>query len=115
MHTTMSLSTYSPPPGHIHTTGEKAHQVEQRSEKQTAESEELSTGASFILNGSVDCEKDAKATEESSVQEPQIIVTYPKGVEILSIMLALVLSITLCSLDQVSPVALNCLNCSPVN
>jgi hypothetical protein len=102
----MSLSTCSPPPGHIDTTEEKAHQVE---------SEELSTGASFILNGSVDCEKDAKATEESSVQEPQIIVTYPKGVEILSIMLALVLSITLCSLDQVSPVPLNCLNCSPIN
>ncbi|OHX00771.1 major facilitator superfamily transporter [Colletotrichum incanum] len=46
-------------------------------------------------------EDDGSATEEKAVDTPQPPpVSYPKGIEVLFIMLALVLSITLVSLDQ---------------
>lgn len=49
---------------------------------------------------------DDPGTEEKPVEAPQPpAMTYPKGIEVLFIMLALVLSITLISIDQVSPPA----------
>lgn len=72
--------------------GEKTHQVEPEKEKQTVESHKSSTMASV---------DDGPATEEKAVGEPpEPAVEYPKGIEVLCIMAALVLSITLCSLDQ---------------
>lgn len=51
-------------------------------------------------------EDEDSATEEKGVDAPQPPpVSYPKGIEMLFIMLALVLSITLISLDQVSSTA----------
>lgn len=41
-------------------------------------------------------------TEEKVKEQPAKAVEYPKGLELFFIMLALVLSITLCALDQVS-------------
>lgn len=102
------MSPSTPPPplpedgngrGNLEAIGEKTHQVEPEKEKQTVESDQPSTLASSTVDG-VD---DGPATEEKAVDEPpKPVVEYPKGVEALFIMVALVLSITLCSLDQVS-------------
>ena len=107
----MSPSTPPPPlaeDGKLEAIGEKTHQVEPEKEKQTVESNETSTVASSTLSGVEKPEfpeDDSPATKEKAVGEPQEPVGYPKGVEVLFIMLALVLSITLISLDQVSSTA----------
>lgn len=106
------MSRSTPPPtlpedGKLEATGEKKHQVEPEKEKQTAESNESSIMASSTANGvekQETPEDDVSATEEKAVEEPQKPVEYPKGIEMFFIMLALVLSITLCSLDQVSSI-----------
>jgi hypothetical protein len=88
--------------GNIEAIGEKTHRVDPEKEKQTVESSTSSTMASSSVN-SVD---DGPATEEKAVGEPpEPVMEYPKGIEVLFIMAALVLSITLCSLDQVSSTA----------
>ncbi|KAK9249700.1 major facilitator superfamily domain, general substrate transporter [Lipomyces tetrasporus] len=100
----MSPSTLPPPlpedgngNGNLEAIGEKTHQVEPEKEKGTVESNEPSTVASSTVNG-VD---DGPATEEKAVDElPKPVMEYPKGIEALFIMVALVLSITLISLDQ---------------
>ena len=105
----MSPSTLPPPlpedgngNGNLEAIGEKTHQVEPEKEKQTVESNEPSIVASSTVNG-VD---DGPATEEKAVDEPpKPVMEYPKGIEALFIMVALVLSITLISLDQVSSTA----------
>ena len=109
----MSPSTLSPPlpedgngngngNGNLEAIGEKTYQVEPEKEKQTVEPNEPFTVASSTVNG-VD---DGPATEEKAVDEPpKPVMEYPKGIEALSIMVALVLSITLISLDQVSSTA----------
>lgn len=80
-------------------TEEKTQHVEPENEMQIAESNKSSTVTSSIANG-VD---DTLATEEKTVEEPpKPAMEYPKGLEAFFIMVALVLSITLCSLDQVS-------------
>jgi len=104
----MSLSKLPPPlpeDGKLEAIGETMHRVEPEKEKQTVESNEPSTVASSTVNGvekSEFPEDDGPATEEQAVDELQEPVEYPNGVEVLFIMLALVLSITLISLDQVS-------------
>lgn len=51
-------------------------------------------------------EHDGPGTAEKPVEAPQPpAMTYPKGIEVFFIMIALILSITLISLDQVSPPA----------
>lgn len=77
--------------------GEKLHNLEPEKDKETDESNKPSTTSSSI-NGA----DDGPATEEKAVVEPKPVMEYPKGIEALFIMVALVLSITLCSLDQVS-------------
>lgn len=107
----MSRSTTPPPlpeDGKLNATGEKTYQVEPEKEKQAVESNELSTVASSTANGvekSETPEDDGSATKEKAVEEPAKPVEYPKGLEMFFIMLALVLSITLCALDQVSSAA----------
>ena len=103
----MSPSTLPPPlpedgngNGDLKAIGEKTHQVKPEKEKQTLESNSPSNMASSSMNG-VD---DGPATDEKVVDEPpKPVMEYPKGIEALFIMTALVLSISLCSLDQVSP------------
>jgi hypothetical protein len=87
--------------GNLEAMGEKTHQVEPEKEKQAVESSTSSTMASSV---NVD---DGPATEEEKAvgEPPESIMEYPKGIEVLFIMTALVLSITLCSLDQVSSTA----------
>lgn len=86
---------------------EKTHSVESE-EKERLETKDSSIVAS--LAGS-DAEKSAEsrgdgiAHEGKDETEPPNLVQYPKGIEMFCIMLALVLSITLCSLDQVSSTA----------
>ena len=47
---------------------------------------------------------DGPATDEKAVDKPpKSVMEYLKGIEVLFIMTVLVLSIALCSLDQVSP------------
>ena len=94
-----------PEDGKLEAIGETMHRVEPEKEKQTVESNEPSTVASSTVNGVEKPEfpeDDGPATEEQAVDELQEPVEYPNGVEVLFIMLALVLSITLISLDQVS-------------
>lgn len=102
------MSPSTPPPplsedgngiANLEGTGEKTHQVEPEKEKQTVESNTPSTMASL----SVKDMDDGPVTEEKALDEPpKPAMEYPKGIEALFIMTALVLSITLCSLDQVS-------------
>lgn len=47
-------------------------------------------------------EDPALSEEKAPEAPPKPVVEYPKGLEVFFIMLALILSITLCSLDQVS-------------
>jgi hypothetical protein len=98
-----------PENGKLEGTREKTYQVRPEKEKHTdVESNEPSVVASSIANGVEKLhipEGDGPSTAEKGVEEPQNAVEYPKGLEMFFIMLALVLSITLCSLDQVSPTA----------
>jgi hypothetical protein len=101
----MSPSTLPPPlpedgngKGNLEAIGEKTHQIELEKEKQTVEFNTPSTMASSSVNGA----DDGPATEEKAADEPpKPVMEYPQGIEALFIMAALVLSITLCSLDQV--------------
>ncbi|KAH7217146.1 major facilitator superfamily domain-containing protein [Fusarium oxysporum] len=72
-------------------------------EKQASESREPSIVTSSTANGT-DApdfnEGDANKDQEKGVSEAEKPIEYPKGLEMFFIMLALVLSITLCSLDQ---------------
>ncbi|KAF2763054.1 MFS general substrate transporter [Pseudovirgaria hyperparasitica] len=79
--------------------GDNTHQVDPEKEKPN----EMSSSASSTDNGvprSDAPEADGATTEEKPVAEPPKPMTYPKGIEVLFIMLALILSITLISLDQ---------------
>ncbi|KAI3576306.1 major facilitator superfamily domain-containing protein [Fusarium oxysporum f. sp. albedinis] len=72
-------------------------------EKQASGSREPSIVTSSTANGT-DApdvnEGDANKDQEKGVSEAENPIQYPKGLEMFFIMLALVLSITLCSLDQ---------------
>ncbi|KAI1024914.1 hypothetical protein LB504_009750 [Fusarium proliferatum] len=72
-------------------------------EKQASESRPPSIETSSTANGMQTPEmsdKDANRDEKKAAVETGKSVEYPKGLEMFFIMLALVLSITLCSLDQ---------------
>ncbi|KAJ3473490.1 hypothetical protein NLG97_g10277 [Lecanicillium saksenae] len=70
-------------------------QVEADDAKQPVEQPLGSQQASIMAS------EEAAVSEEKALQEaPKPVVEYPKGLEVLFIMLALILSITLCSLDQ---------------
>ncbi|KAG7409004.1 putative efflux pump gsfJ [Fusarium oxysporum f. sp. rapae] len=72
-------------------------------EKQASESRQPSIITSSTANGIETPEVrevDANKDQEKAVIEAEKPVEYPKGLEMFFIMLALVLSITLCSLDQ---------------
>ncbi|KAF5722924.1 major facilitator (MFS1) transporter [Fusarium mundagurra] len=84
------------------TTG-KSTTMDVDEEKQATESRQPSIVTSSTANGTETPEirdKDANRDEEKAVMEAEKPVEYPKGLEMFFIMLALVLSITLCSLDQ---------------
>jgi hypothetical protein len=75
---------------------DRSQEVEPEENEHTLESKEPSLAVSSIAKG---------------VEKPEIVegdghaggaVEYPKGIEMFFIMLALMLSITLCALDQVS-------------
>jgi hypothetical protein len=110
------MSRTTPPPslpedGKLGAIGDKTYPVEPEKEKPTVESNESSIVASSTASGvekPVISEDDGLAAEEKGVDEPSKSVEYPKGAEMFFIMLALMLSITLCSLDQVSPRTPNC-------
>jgi hypothetical protein len=90
--------------GKLSQSSKKLYQVELETEKQTVESNGQSTVASSTANGMEKLETsgdDSSATREKALEEPAKAVEYPKGLQMFSIMLALVLSITLCALDQV--------------
>jgi hypothetical protein len=95
--------------GKLEFLGDETHHVESDREEQSVGSNEPSTMASSTANGVEKPEfpeDDSPAIGEKAVDEPQPPpVEYPKGIEMCFIMLALVLVITLVSLDQVSPTA----------
>lgn len=80
-------------------------QVESGKEKKAGESNGLSAAILSTVNG-IDkveaSENDNSGTGEKTIQEPAKAVDYPKGLQMFFIMLALVLTITLVALDQVS-------------
>ena len=86
--------------GNLKAIQEKTHQGEPEKE-QTVEYNKPSTMGSSSVDG-VD---NGTAEEKAADERPKPDMEYPKGLEALSIMVALVLSITLVSLDQVSPTA----------
>jgi MFS transporter, DHA2 family, glioxin efflux transporter len=74
-------------------------------EKQNSEPREPSIVTSSTANDIETPEvrhADTNNDQEKGMNEAEKPVEYPKGLEMFFIMLALVLSITLCSLDQVS-------------
>ncbi len=73
-------------------------QVEAEDAKQPVEQQPLGSKQTSIMASEEAAVSEEKAPEEA----PKPVVEYPKGLEVLFIMLALVLSITLCSIDQVS-------------
>lgn len=72
-------------------------QVAAKDSKQPVE-QPLGSKQTSIMASEEAAVSDEKAPEEA----PKPAVEYPKGLEVFFIMLALILSITLCSLDQVS-------------
>jgi hypothetical protein len=91
--------------GKLEDTKEGTAQVVLEREKQAIEPHDSSTVASSTADGVEKPEfpeQRGPVAEGKSVNETQQSVAYPKGLEMFFIMLALVLSITLCSLDQVS-------------
>lgn len=72
-------------------------QVEAKDAKQPVEQPVESNEASVMASEGATV-SDEKAPEEP----PKPVAEYPKGLHVFFIMLALILSITLCSLDQVS-------------
>jgi hypothetical protein len=93
----MASSTPPPPPGLSKSMAEKTHQFDPENRKETADSEDNGAEKPRVS-------EDGSTTEDKPMSTPQESVAYPKGIELLCIMLALVLSITLCSLDQVSSI-----------
>jgi hypothetical protein len=90
--------------GELSQSSKKPYQSELEMEKQTVESNGQSTVASSTANGIDQLEvtgDDSSATGEKAPEEPVKAVEYPKGLQMFFIMLALVLSITLCAMDQV--------------
>ncbi|KAF7715003.1 MFS-type multidrug transporter [Penicillium ucsense] len=83
--------------GSLKATGEIKHQIEPAKEKQTASSNIPSTSTTSSMN---DVEKVHVAQAKTANKPPNAVMEYPKGLEVFFIMTALVLSITLCSLDQ---------------
>lgn len=76
-------------------------------EKQTCESDTIPVMAASSIHGADQAEPYGRdvtttATEEKGMDETEKPVGYPKGIELVFIILALVLSISLMSLDQVS-------------
>lgn len=84
--------------------GETGSAPESQEEKLPIGSNKPSSAASSNSNDEEKAELDA---DGSAIEkgEPQNSIEYPKGIEMFFIMLALVLSITVCSLDQVSSTA----------
>jgi hypothetical protein len=93
----MASSTPPPPPGLSKSMAEKTHQFDPENRKETADSEDNGAEKPRVS-------EDGSTTEDKPMATPQESVAYPKGIELLCIMLALVLSITLCSLDQVGSI-----------
>ncbi|KAF4438561.1 major facilitator (MFS1) transporter [Fusarium acutatum] len=84
-------------------TTDKSTTMDLEEEKQASQSRQPSIETSSTANGIETPEvrdEDANGDEEKAVMEAEKPVEYPKGLEMFFIMLALVLSITLCSLDQ---------------
>ncbi|KAF5556293.1 HC-toxin efflux carrier TOXA [Fusarium napiforme] len=84
-------------------TTDKSTTMDVDEEKQATESRQPSIVTSSTANGIETpgiCDEDANRDEEKVVMEAEKPIEYPKGLEMFFIMLALVLSITLCSLDQ---------------
>ncbi|KAF5529136.1 major facilitator (MFS1) transporter [Fusarium mexicanum] len=84
-------------------TTEKSTTMGLDEEKQASESRQPSIETSVTANGIETPEigdENANRDEEKAGMEEEKSVEYPKGLEMFFIMLALVLSITLCSLDQ---------------
>ncbi|KAF5638087.1 major facilitator (MFS1) transporter [Fusarium sp. NRRL 52700] len=82
---------------------DKSKTIDLEGEKQVSESRQPSIVSSSTANGIETPEvreEDANKDQEKSYVETEKPVEYPKGLEMFFIMLALVLSITLCSLDQ---------------
>jgi hypothetical protein len=82
-----------------------AKQVDSEKEKLRCESDELSV----VVPLTATCgetlgthEENGPSATEKVAEEPQLSVEYPKGITLFFMMLALVLTITLISLDQVS-------------
>jgi hypothetical protein len=74
-------------------------------EKQTVGSDHPSNATSVAVNDKEKSEllgRDDPVTKKILMSESKGTVTYAKGAEAFFVMLALLLSITLCSLDQVS-------------
>jgi hypothetical protein len=76
-------------------------------EKQTVGSDHPSNAMFVVVNdkGKSELPEHVPFAKENPTDEPKGTVTYAKGAEALFVMLALLLSITLCSLDQVSIVS----------
>jgi hypothetical protein len=89
--------------------GEETYEVGPEKEKQAVESNgPSSTVASSTASGvekPETPEDDGSATEEKAVEGPAKPLEYPKGLQMFFIMLAFVLTITLCALDQVTSTA----------
>jgi hypothetical protein len=109
---TMSCSTPLPPfpkESKLEAIGDKTHYIESDRGKQSAGYNEFFTIVSLTANGvekSEFSEDNGPASEEKAVDKLQPpLIKYTKGIEMLFIMLALPLSITFCSLDQVHPTA----------
>ncbi|KAH7079834.1 major facilitator superfamily domain-containing protein [Paraphoma chrysanthemicola] len=84
-------------------TGETVYQVRPEKEMDAVESQATSIVASSMAKGihyPETCGDDGPAAEEKAAEAVAKPVDYPKGLELFFIMLALVLSITLCALDQ---------------
>jgi len=91
--------------GNSRTIGEKTDGAKPESEKHPFQSSELSGEASSTAEDTEKqeiLEDDGDSKEEKGKDELQPPVEYPHGIEMFFIMLALVLSIVLCSIDQVS-------------
>jgi hypothetical protein len=93
----MASSTPPPPSGLTESIAEKTHHLDPENKREIVDSDDNGAEKPRIS-------EDGSTTEDKPMATPQESVAYPKGVELLCIMLALVLSITLCSLDQVSSI-----------
>jgi hypothetical protein len=89
--------------GNYDATEGHTHGLKSESERQASNP---SCAASSIVDDKekLECsEQDRPVAEEKPAEKSEETVTYAKGAEAVFVMLALLLSITLCSLDQVSP------------